>query len=94
MLVGSAVFNTLLSRYAAASMMPWVLLAPVVAMASAWLLLSQAPNAAEICGGLLLLAGVMVVFRPQPSEWVLTPRGTSTHSDDAVALGLTLLHSD
>ncbi len=65
-IVGYAVFNTLLSRYAAASVVPWVLLAPVVAMASAWLLLGETPNAAEICGGLLLLAGVMVALRPRP----------------------------
>jgi O-acetylserine/cysteine efflux transporter len=63
-LVGYAVFNTLLSRYSAASVVPWVLLAPVVAMASAWLLLGQRPNAAEVCGGLLLLAGVLVALRP------------------------------
>lgn len=70
-LVGYAVFNNLLARYVAASVVPWVLLAPVVAMASAWLLLDQQPNAAELSGGLLLLAGVMVALRPQrvPSEY-------------------------
>ena len=67
-IVGYAVFNNLLSRYAAASVVPWVLLAPVVAMASAWLLLDQQPNVAEICGGLLLLAGVMVALRPQRAQ--------------------------
>jgi len=86
-LVGYAVFNTLLSRYAAAAVVPWVLLAPVVAMASAWLLLSQTPNAAEICGGLLLLAGVMVALRPQGSECVLAPRDVSTRSIGVVARG-------
>ena len=44
--------------------MPWVLLAPVVAMASAWLLLDQRPNAAELLGGLLLIVGVLVAMRP------------------------------
>ena len=43
--------------------MPWVLLAPVVAMASAWLLLDQVPNAAELAGGLMLLAGALVAQR-------------------------------
>ena len=96
-LVGYAVFNNLLARYAAASVVPWVLLAPVVAMASAWLLLEQRPNAAELCGGLLLLVGVMVALRPprvESSEWILTPRGASIHSNGAVAPEPMSSHSD
>src|SRR3954471_13372776 len=54
-LVGYGVFNTLLSRNQSSSVVPWVLLAPVVAMASAWLLLDQRPNSAELLGGLLLI---------------------------------------
>ena len=46
-LVGYGIFNTLLSRNPSSSVVPWVLLAPVVAMASAWLLLDQRPNSAE-----------------------------------------------
>ncbi|WP_345519405.1 EamA family transporter [Nocardioides conyzicola] len=63
-LVGYGVFNTLLSRNQSSSVVPWVLLAPVVAMASAWLLLDQRPNGAELLGGLLLIAGVLVAMRP------------------------------
>ncbi|GAA4370199.1 EamA family transporter [Nocardioides caricicola] len=63
-LVGYGVFNTLLSRNPSSSVVPWVLLAPVVAMASAWLLLDQRPNAAELTGGLLLIVGVLVAIRP------------------------------
>ncbi len=63
-LVGYGLFNTLLARNQAASVVPWVLLAPVVAMASAWLLLDQRPNAAETVGGVLLLVGVLVALRP------------------------------
>ncbi len=63
-LVGYGVFNTLLSRNPSSSVVPWVLLAPVVAMASAWLLLDQRPNAAELAGGLVLIAGVLVTLRP------------------------------
>lgn len=59
-LVGYAVFNGLLSRYPSAMVVPWVLLAPVVAMASAWLLLDQRPNLAETVGGALMLAGLAV----------------------------------
>ena len=35
-LVGYGIFNTLLSRYRSSSVVPWVLLAPVVAMVSGW----------------------------------------------------------
>ena len=63
-LVGYGVFNSLLSRNPSSAVVPWVLLAPVVAMASAWLLLEQAPNGPEAAGGLVLIAGVLVALRP------------------------------
>jgi O-acetylserine/cysteine efflux transporter len=69
-IVGYAIFNSLLSRYRPSAVVPWVLLAPVVAMASAWLLLSQRPNGAELAGGLLLLVGVLTALRisvPSPA---------------------------
>ncbi|MCW2764152.1 MAG: EamA family transporter [Nocardioides sp.] len=63
-LVGYGIFNTLLSRNPSSSVVPWVLLAPVVAMASAWALLGQRPNGAEAIGGLVLIVGVLVAMRP------------------------------
>ena len=63
-LVGYGIFNTLLGRNPSSSVVPWVLLAPVVAMASAWLLLDQRPNGAEVLGGVLLILGVLVTMRP------------------------------
>ncbi len=65
-LVGYAIFNGLLSRYPSSAVVPWVLLAPVVAMASAWALLDERPNPAETAGGVLLLVGVLVALRPEP----------------------------
>ncbi len=62
-LVGYAVFNSLLSRNESAYVVPWVLLAPVVAMTSAWLLLDQRPNRGETFGGALLVLGVLVAMR-------------------------------
>lgn len=59
-LVGYAIFNNLLSRFPASSVVPFVLIAPPVAMLSAWLLLAQAPNSAESLGGLVVLLGVLV----------------------------------
>jgi O-acetylserine/cysteine efflux transporter len=58
-LVGYAVFNRLLSRYPSGSVVPWVLLAPVVALASAWALLGQTPGPAELAGAALLVLGVL-----------------------------------
>ncbi len=62
-LVGYGVFNTLLARNPSAAVVPWVLLAPVVAMTAAWLLLDQVPTPAEVGGGALLVVGVLVALR-------------------------------
>lgn len=59
-LIGYGIFNGLLARNAPAHVVPWILLVPVVAMASAWLLLGQAPNAAEAGGGAILLLGTLI----------------------------------
>src|SRR6202012_49743 len=59
-LVGYAVFNRLLSRYPSGNVVPWVLLAPVVALASSWALLGEAPGPAELVGAALLVIGVLV----------------------------------
>jgi len=59
-LVGYAVFNRLLSRYPAGHVVPWVLLAPVVAMAASWALLGENPGPAELTGALLLIVGVII----------------------------------
>ncbi|GMA33245.1 hypothetical protein GCM10025875_32370 [Litorihabitans aurantiacus] len=65
-LVGYAIWNALLGRNRSAAVVPWVLLAPVVAMASAATLLGQRPNAAETVGGAVLVAGVLVtMLRPR-----------------------------
>ncbi|MBC9733140.1 EamA family transporter [Nocardioides marmotae] len=64
-LVGYGVFNTLLARNPSAAVVPWVLLAPVVATVSAWLLLGQVPNVAEGAGGALLVLGALVALRPR-----------------------------
>ena len=62
-LVGYGIFNTLLARNPASAVVPWALLAPVVAMTSAWLLLGERPNAAESAGGVVVLAAVLVATR-------------------------------
>lgn len=81
-LVGYSIFNGLLARYPASSVVPFVLIAPPVAMLSAWLLLDQVPNTAELVGGAIVLAGVLVAQRtvrttavkhPKPGEPALVP---------------------
>jgi O-acetylserine/cysteine efflux transporter len=62
-LLGYAIFNNLLARFPAAAVVPFVLIAPPVAMGSAWLLLGQSVNAAEATGGLLVLVGVLIATR-------------------------------
>ena len=61
-LVGYTVFNSLLARHPAASVVPWVLLAPVVAMTSAWALLDERPSGGELAGGGLLVVGVLIAM--------------------------------
>ena len=63
-LVGYAIFNGLLGRNRSASVVPWVLLAPVVAMVSAAVLLGQVPNVWETVGGGVLVVGVFVANAP------------------------------
>lgn len=61
-ILGYAIFNSLLARHPSAAVVPWVLLAPVVAMTSAAVLLGQHPNGAELAGGALMLIGVLVAM--------------------------------
>lgn len=63
-LVGYGIFNTLLARNPSSAVVPWALLAPVVAMIGAWAVHGDAPNLAESTGGAMLLAGVLVATRP------------------------------
>ncbi|MEP1124765.1 MAG: EamA family transporter [Ilumatobacter sp.] len=62
-LAGYGIFNTLLSRHRSADVVPFVLLAPVVAIASAAVLLDQVPNRAEAAGAVVMIAGVLVALR-------------------------------
>ena len=59
-LVGYSVWNSLLAKHNAASVVPFSLLVPVFGMLSAALFLGERPNIAEAVGGMLLLTGVAV----------------------------------
>lgn len=67
-LVGYGIWNTLLARHAAAAVVPYTMLVPVVGLTTAWLVQGEAPNSWEACGGVLLLLGVAV------TTGVLDPR--------------------
>lgn len=77
-LLGYGLFNGLLARNPAASVVPWVLLAPVVAMTAAWLLLGQVPAGGELAGGALLVVGVLVALRAPATGRVLSRRSRRT----------------
>lgn len=79
-IVGYSIWNGLLSRNRSAAVVPWVLLAPVVAMASAALLLGQIPTPAELTGGALLIGGVLV-SSAQPRAH-RARRGSGPRSDE------------
>lgn len=58
--VGYGIFNSLLARHPASSVVPWILLVPPVAIGSAWLLLGEVPSPGELAGGALLVLGALV----------------------------------
>jgi O-acetylserine/cysteine efflux transporter len=91
-LVGYAIWNRLLSRYPSGHVVPWVLLAPVVAMASSWALLGEVPGPAELAGAAVLIAGVLVsqgtVRAPRPGR--RDQPGVADHDADQGAAGTAL----
>lgn len=75
-LFGYGVWNSLLARYAAARVVPFTLLVPVVGLVTAWLVQHEQPNPFETIGGLVLLVGVAVVAFRRPA-----PAGPDTAPD-------------
>ncbi|MBO0983042.1 EamA family transporter [Rathayibacter sp. SD072] len=77
-LVGYGIWNSLLARYPAASVVPFTLLVPVVGVLSAWALLGEAPSAGELIGGAVMVAGLAVAtirrVRPDPLLAAVAPR--------------------
>lgn len=55
---GFGVWTWLMSRYAASTVAPFTLLVPVVGIATAWLARGERPTVAEVCGCLVVLAGL------------------------------------
>lgn len=59
-LVGYTIFNGLMARHPASSVVPYILLVPPVGMLSAWLVLDEVPNLLEAVGAVVMLVGVAV----------------------------------
>lgn len=59
-LIGYGIWNLLLARYPAASVVPFTLLVPVVGVLSAWVLLGEVPSAGVLIGGAVMVAGLAV----------------------------------
>jgi len=57
-LLGYGIWNSLLARYPASAVVPFVLLVPVVGIAAAWLVQDEVPTGLEIVGGVVMLVGV------------------------------------
>jgi O-acetylserine/cysteine efflux transporter len=57
-LIGYAIWNSLLARYPAGAVVPYILLVPVVGIAASWIVQGETPDAVELSGGVVMLAGV------------------------------------
>ncbi|MGL5861615.1 MAG: EamA family transporter [Phycicoccus sp.] len=60
-LVGYAVWNRLLEKHPASQVAPFTLLVPPVGILAAWSLLGERLTTTALGGGILLVAGVMLV---------------------------------
>ncbi|MCL8249861.1 EamA family transporter [Aeromicrobium fastidiosum] len=57
-LIGYGIWNSLLARYPASAVVPFVLLVPVVGIATAWVVQDEVPSGLEVVGGVVMLVGV------------------------------------
>ena len=84
-LIGYGIWNRLLGLYPSSAVVPFTLLVPVVGMTTAWLVLSEVPSAAEVAGGLLLLAGVATAVLRGPGPRNGGDRGGQRRVGDLAA---------
>jgi O-acetylserine/cysteine efflux transporter len=59
-LVGYTIFNGLLARHPAGSVVPYVLLVPPVGIGSAWAVQGETPTGLELIGALVMMGGVAI----------------------------------
>lgn len=61
--VGFSIYNGLLRRHPASTVVPWVLLVPPFGILAAALLLGERPSAPELAGGVVLIVGAWLAQR-------------------------------
>jgi O-acetylserine/cysteine efflux transporter len=74
-LLGYVVWNSLLARYPAGAVVPYVLLVPPVGILAAWLVQGETPSALELVGGAVMLTGVAAATISRPRAWTSGARG-------------------
>ncbi|WP_277209550.1 EamA family transporter [Isoptericola croceus] len=57
--LGSGIWTWLMARHPAGVVAPYSMLVPVVGMTAAWIVLGEAVSVPELCGGVLVVAGVL-----------------------------------
>jgi O-acetylserine/cysteine efflux transporter len=72
--VGFGTWTWLLAHHPASQVAPFTLLVPVVGIAAAWIALGEAPTAAELAGGAVVLAGLGLTVRPSGAGAALIRR--------------------
>lgn len=62
--MGYGIWSRLLSRHPAGLVVPWAMLVPFVGLLASWAVLGEVPRPAEMAGGAVVLAGVMLSANP------------------------------
>lgn len=70
-LIGYGIWNSLLARHPASAVVPFVLLVPVVGIATAWIVQDEVPTALELLGGAVMLLGVATATITRPRKAAL-----------------------
>ncbi|WP_430591990.1 EamA family transporter [Humidisolicoccus flavus] len=66
-LLGYGIWNSLLSRYESAKVVPFALLVPVIGILAAWVFQSEVPLLGELIGGAIMVIGLAVSTVKRPS---------------------------
>jgi O-acetylserine/cysteine efflux transporter len=82
-LIGYGIWNSLLARYPASAVVPFVLLVPVIGIAAAWLVQDEVPTVLEIGGGIVMLAGVAAATISRRDASAITPEEPREPSEPA-----------